>query len=59
MHKLVEYEMFHYLMDSIACHLNEKIQKRETYTENEWRKLELVHDACVQFINETLGGTDA
>ncbi len=55
MENLMRYEMYHYLMDSIATHFEIQLKDRDHYTEQEWRRLEYKHDACVIFINKQLG----
>ena len=54
----MKYDMYHYLMDSIATHFEIQLKDRDHYTDRDWRRLEMKHDACVMFINQQLGGTN-
>lgn len=58
MEELMKYDMYHYLIDSIATHFEIQCKDRDHYTDRDWRRLEMKHDACVIFINQELGGTN-
>ena len=58
MEELMKYDMYHYLMDSIATHFEIQLKGRDHYTDRDWRRLEIKHDACVMFINQKLGDTN-
>ena len=54
MENLMRYEIYHHLMDSIATHFETQF-KVGPLSEQELRRLEYKHDACVTFINKQLG----
>ena len=52
---LIRYEVYHYMMDSLATHLETKVKGRNDLNTDEMRRTLMVHDACVSFVNQQLG----
>lgn len=52
---LIRYEIYHYMMDALATHLDAKTEGRNDLETDEMRRTLMIHDACVSFINQQLG----
>ena len=52
---LIRYEVYHYMMDSLATHLEAKVKGRNDLETDEMRRTLMIHDACVSFVNQQLG----
>lgn len=56
--KLLEHDIYYHLMDCLETHLKQAIRENQQgmYSEEQWRRIELRHDACVMYLNQKLGG---